>query len=75
MPDLLTLYASSQPGKLAVVDDRPGSGVVTWTYAQLEAEANRLANALVSLGVGPTRSRPARSRSVCPGGAKATLLT
>jgi len=50
MPDLLTLYASSQPGKLAVVDDRPGSGVVTWTYAQLEAEANRLANALVSLG-------------------------
>ena len=53
MPDLLSLYASSQPGKLAVVDDRPGSGVVTWTYAQLEAEANRLANALASLGVGP----------------------
>jgi acyl-CoA synthetase (AMP-forming)/AMP-acid ligase II len=53
MPDLLTLYASSQPGKLAVVDDRPGAGVVTWTYARLEAEANRLANALASLGVGP----------------------
>jgi fatty-acyl-CoA synthase/long-chain acyl-CoA synthetase len=53
MPDLLTLYASAQPGKPAVVDDRPGSGVVTWTYAQLEAEANRLANALASLGVGP----------------------
>ena len=53
MPDLLTLYASSQPGKLAVIDDRPGAGVVSWTYARLEAEANRLANALASLGVGP----------------------
>jgi fatty-acyl-CoA synthase/long-chain acyl-CoA synthetase len=53
MPDLLTLYASSQPDKPAVIDDRPGEGVVTWTYAKLEAEANRLANALASLGVGP----------------------
>ena len=53
MPDLLTVYASSQPGKLAVVDDRPGAGVVTWTYAELEAAANRLANALATLGVAP----------------------
>jgi len=53
VPDLLTLHASSQPGKLAVVDDRPGAGVLSWTYAQLEAEANRLANTLASLGVGP----------------------
>src|SRR5215469_6946975 len=53
MPDLLSAYASSQPGKLAVIDDRPGADVVSWTYAQLEAEANRLANALASLGVGP----------------------
>ncbi len=53
MPDLLTLYASSQPGKLAVVDDRAGADVVSWTYAQLEAEANRLANVLASLGAGP----------------------
>jgi acyl-CoA synthetase (AMP-forming)/AMP-acid ligase II len=52
MPDLLTLYASSQPGKPAVIDDRPGANVVSWTYAELEAEANRLANALGSLGVG-----------------------
>jgi acyl-CoA synthetase (AMP-forming)/AMP-acid ligase II len=53
MPDLLTLYASSQPGKVAVIDDRPGTDVVSWTYAQLEVEANRLANVLASLGVGP----------------------
>src|SRR5262249_21141596 len=53
MPYVLSAYASSQPGKLAVVDDRPGATVVSWTYAQLEAEANRLANALASLGVGP----------------------
>src|SRR5215472_7375670 len=52
MPDLLSAYASAQPGKLAVVDDRPGADVVSWTYAQLEAEANRLANVLASLGVG-----------------------
>src|SRR6516225_5165186 len=52
-PDFLTRYASSQPGKLAVIDDRPGADVVAWTYARLEAEANRLANALASLGVGP----------------------
>ncbi len=51
MPDLLTVYASAQPGKLAVVDDQPGAGVVTWTYAELEAAANRLANALTTLGV------------------------
>jgi acyl-CoA synthetase (AMP-forming)/AMP-acid ligase II len=53
IPDLLSIYASSQPGKLAVIDDRPGAGVVSWTYAQLEAEANRLANVLASLGAGP----------------------
>src|SRR6266702_8262999 len=52
MPDLLTLYASTQPDKPAVIDDRPGQGIITWTYAQLEAEANRLASTLGSLGVG-----------------------
>ncbi|HEX9065433.1 MAG TPA: AMP-binding protein, partial [Streptosporangiaceae bacterium] len=51
MPDLLTLYASTQPDKLAVIDDRGNGEVFSWTYAQLEAEANRLANALAGLGV------------------------
>src|SRR5258708_36264587 len=53
MPDLLSIYAESQPDKPAVVDDRGGGDVVRWTYAELEAEANRLGNALVSLGVTP----------------------
>ncbi|HEX9031285.1 MAG TPA: AMP-binding protein [Streptosporangiaceae bacterium] len=52
MPDLLSLYASTQPDKLAVVDDQGKGTVTTWTYAQLEAEANRLANVLASLGAG-----------------------
>ena len=51
MPDLLTLYASTQPDKPAVIDDRGHGDTAIWTYAQLEAEANRLANALASLGV------------------------
>ncbi len=51
MPDLLTSYASTQPGKPAVVDDQADAGVVSWTYAELEAAANRLANALAALGV------------------------
>src|SRR5260221_2127983 len=53
MPDLLTIYASTQPDKPAVIDDQGSAGIVSWTYAQLEAEANRLANALMSVGVGP----------------------
>src|SRR5258708_19616109 len=53
MPDLLSIYAESQPDKPAVVDDRGGGDVVRWTYAELEAEAKRLGNALVSRGVTP----------------------
>jgi fatty-acyl-CoA synthase/long-chain acyl-CoA synthetase len=53
MPDMLTAYAEAQPGKVAVIDDQPDGSIVSWTYAELEAEANRLANALASLGAGP----------------------
>ena len=52
MPDILSVYAQSQPGKLAVVDDKPDGTVVAWTYAELEAQANRVANLLLSLGAG-----------------------
>jgi len=54
MPDdILSIYAQSQPDKPAVIDDKPDGTVVVWTYAELEAQANRLANLLLSLGAGP----------------------
>ena len=53
MTDTLTSYAESQPDKLGVIDDKPDGTVVTWTYAELEARSNRVANLLLSLGTGP----------------------
>jgi AMP-binding enzyme len=53
MPDILAIYAQSQPDKLAVIDDRGGGEVLRWTYRELEEHANRLANALLSLGIQP----------------------
>jgi fatty-acyl-CoA synthase/long-chain acyl-CoA synthetase len=53
MPDFLSLYAQVQPEKLAVIDDRPDGSVTSLTWAQLEDEANRLANVLVAHGAGP----------------------
>jgi fatty-acyl-CoA synthase/long-chain acyl-CoA synthetase len=50
MPDTLSLYAASQPDKPAVIEDRPDGTVRTWTYAELQEQANRLANLLLSLG-------------------------
>jgi len=50
-PDILSLHAKAQPKKLAVVHDRPDGVVLSWTFAELEAEANRLANGLVALGL------------------------
>jgi acyl-CoA synthetase (AMP-forming)/AMP-acid ligase II len=55
MPDILTAYAAAQPDKPAVIDDQGSAGVVRWTYAQLEIESNRLANALASLGASPAQ--------------------
>ncbi len=54
MPDdILSIYAQSQPGKPGVIEDRPDGTVVVWTYAELEAQSNRVANLLLSLGAGP----------------------
>jgi acyl-CoA synthetase (AMP-forming)/AMP-acid ligase II len=54
MPDdTLLVYARRQPDKPGVIDDRPDGTVVIWTYADLEAQSNRVANLLLSLGVGP----------------------
>ena len=54
MPDdILSVHARSQPGKPGVIDDRPDGTVTIWTYAELEAQANRVANLLLALGAGP----------------------
>ena len=55
MPDILSVYAQSQPDKPGVIDDKPDGTVVTWTYAELEAQSNRVANLLLSLGPGRAR--------------------
>src|ERR1700685_2036909 len=54
MPDdILSIYAASQPDKPGVIEDRPDGTVVTWTYAELEARSNRVANLLLALGAVP----------------------
>ena len=54
MPDdILTIYAQAQPDKPGVIDDKPDGTVVVWSYAELEARSNRVANLLLSLGTGP----------------------
>jgi len=53
MPDTLSIYAQSQPDKPGVIDDKPDETVVMWTYAELDAQSNRVANLLLSLGAGP----------------------
>src|SRR6201981_213889 len=54
MPDdILSIYAQSQPDKPGVIDDKPDGSVVVWTYAELEAQANRVADLLLSRGIGP----------------------
>jgi acyl-CoA synthetase (AMP-forming)/AMP-acid ligase II len=55
MGDFLTAYAQAQPSKLAVVDDRPDGTVRGLAFAELEADANRLANVLLGLGAEPGR--------------------
>ncbi len=51
--DFLTALARSTPDKIAAIDDRPDGSVALATFAELEARANRLANALLSEGIEP----------------------
>jgi len=53
MPDLLTAHAQAQPDKPAVIDDRPDGTIIEWTYAELEATANRLGRVLLDFGLKP----------------------
>ncbi len=52
--DLLSAFAAIQPDKPAVIDDRPGHPVRSWTFAEMEQRANRLAHLLLSIGVEST---------------------
>jgi fatty-acyl-CoA synthase/long-chain acyl-CoA synthetase len=57
MADFLTAYSITQGDKPAVVDDRPDGTVVQFTFAELNARANRLANVLLDMGVRPGDSK------------------
>ena len=49
----LTVQAERLADKPALIEDRPGGGVVTWTYAELNRQANRLAHVFLKLGLKP----------------------
>jgi acyl-CoA synthetase (AMP-forming)/AMP-acid ligase II len=51
-PDVLTVHAEAIPDKLAVIEDRPDGTHLEWSFAELEEQANRLANVLIGLGAG-----------------------
>src|ERR671932_321151 len=44
-------WARSEPDRVAIINEKPDGTVARWTYADLQALANRLANALKAHGV------------------------
>ena len=69
MADFLSAYALTQTDKVALVedraDDRADGTVRQFTFGQLDAASNRLANVLLDLGV-----RPGESKGGSEGGSK-----
>ena len=53
MPDMLTELAAQLGAKPALIDDRPDGTVLEWSFAELEANANRLARAFLAHGIEP----------------------
>lgn len=57
MADFLSAYALTQTDKLAMIDDRPDGTIITYTFGELNAASNRLANVLTGLGARPGHSK------------------
>jgi acyl-CoA synthetase (AMP-forming)/AMP-acid ligase II len=57
MADFLAAYSLTQPGKAAVIDDRPDGTITTLTYGELNEQANRLVNILLDLGAIPGETK------------------
>ncbi len=57
MPDFLTAYSQVQPNKPAVIDDRPNGQITSVTFAELNEQANRLANVLIAIGARPPETK------------------
>ncbi len=53
MTDLLTTLAEQLGDKPALIDDRPDGTLIRWTFADLEANANRLARVFQAHGIQP----------------------
>src|SRR5439155_11573230 len=49
----LIVQAARIPDKPALIEDRPDGTVTTWTYAELNRQACRLANVFRELGLKP----------------------
>jgi acyl-CoA synthetase (AMP-forming)/AMP-acid ligase II len=51
--DLLALHAQSTPDRVAVIDDRPGRPVTSWSYGEFNRRADALAHLFIELGAAP----------------------
>ena len=73
----LTVQAERLADKPALVDDRPDGTVVTWTFAELNRQANRLAHVFRELGLKPGERfiwcGPNSPQIVCVGHARAKV--
>ena len=73
----LVVQAERLADKPAVVEDRPDGTIVTWTYAELNRQANRLAHVFRDLGLKPgerfVSCGPNSPGVVCAGHARAKV--
>jgi len=53
VPDVLSLHAGLQPDKVALISDSGDGPVQTWTFAELEDWACRIATGLATAGAAP----------------------